>query len=192
MLYLSGLISEETFYQLQDLDNEGNLNEAGIRSAIGAGLLGLGSFFGTGGETHAQDNKQPAAFAAQFADSDSYSDPVTYIKDAMRTLRSGPHIYKYGRGENLKGGTMEINGIKPVGQNPDGTFSVVVTGKARGTQAALVDKTLSAIEDLMGRHKGIYLNYKVNDGKYLGKVPADVVAPGPDLYPFSVTITIGK
>ena len=195
-LYLAGIISEETFYQIQELDNNGQLTEGTLRNIVGAGAMALGSLFGQGGVQAQTPATQPAAVAkfdtAQFADSDSYSDPVTYIKDAMRTLRSGPHIYKYGRGENIKGGTMEIENIKPVGQTQDGKYIVTVTGKARGSQGALVNKTLSAMEDLMGKHKGISLNYKANDGKYLVQVPDDVISPGPDLYPFSVTITIGK
>ena len=87
---------------------------------------------------------------------------------------------------------MQIDSIKPVGQTQNGKYIVQVLGKARGTQASLVDKAVSAMEDLMGKHKGISVNYNVNDGKYLGQVPDNIHAPGDDIHPFSVTITIGN
>ena len=46
-LFLSGIISEDVYYQLQELDQNGMLTESFVRNALGAGALALASLFPT-------------------------------------------------------------------------------------------------------------------------------------------------
>ena len=41
-LYLAGVISEETFYQIQEIDNNGQLTEGTLRNIVGAGAIAGG------------------------------------------------------------------------------------------------------------------------------------------------------
>ena len=68
-LYLAGVISEETFYQIQDLDNNGQLTEGTLRNILGAGALALGSLLGHGGAQGAEpQGTQPKLTPAEKAE----------------------------------------------------------------------------------------------------------------------------
>lgn len=191
--YLSGIISEEQFHEIEE-----QLHENMLRNAIGAGAMALGGLFG-GPNANAQDPSQnsPAItaksdFDVDGNDEDAYHDVDTYVKDLIKKMKFNKSGFesKYNRGQSK----IIIQKIIEAKKQPNGDVYVTVSGMARGTKGGLAGKVAEAIQDrdLMGGAGSIKVYGLENTGKYLAQVPMDVATAGTDLYPFTATVQISK
>jgi hypothetical protein len=192
--YLSGIISEEQFYEIEQ-----QLHENMLRNAIGAGAMALGGLFGGPNNIQAQSPSQnsPAItaksdFDVDGNDEDVYHNVDTYVKDLIKKLKFNKYNFesKYNRGQSK----IIIQKVIKAEKQQNGDVYVTISGMARGTQGALAGKVQEAIKDrdLMGAAGSIQVYGLENSGKYIGQVPQDVQSPGTDLYPFTATVQISK
>ena len=190
--YLSGIISEEQFQEIEE-----QLHENMMRNALGAGALALGGLFG--GPANAQSTPQnPPAITAKSDfdvdgnDEDVYHNVDTYVKDLIKKLKFNKYNFesKYNRGQSK----IIIQKVIKAEKQKNGDVYVTISGMARGTQGALAAKVQEAIKDrdLMGAAGSIKVYGLENSGKYIGQVPQDVQSPGTDLYPVTATVQISK
>jgi hypothetical protein len=190
--YLSGIISEEQFQEIEE-----QLHENMLRNALGAGAMALGGLFG--GPAHAQSTPQnPPAITAKSDfdvdgnDEDVYHDVGTYVKDLIKKLKLNKYNFesKYNRGQSK----IIIQKVIKAEKQKNGDVYVTISGMARGTQGALAGKVQEAIKDrdLMGGAGSIKVYGIEKSGQYIGQVPQDVQSPGTDLYPFTATVQISK
>ena len=192
--YLSGIISEEQFHEIEE-----QLNENILRNALGAGAIALGGLFG-GPNAHAQDPSQnPPAITAKSDfdvdgnDEDVYHNVDTYVKDLIRKMklhRKSGFESIYNRGQSK----IIIQKIISAEKQPTGVY-VTISGMARGTKGGLADKVAEAIKDrdLMGAAGSVKVDGLSETGRYLKQVdPIAVSMPGTELYPFTATVQISK
>ena len=188
--YLSGIISEQRFYEIEE-----KINESLARNLMGAGALAMGSLFG-GPSASAQT--PPAAMTKSVdefgVDDDEtvYHDAKQYTKELVAKLRIHRNGFedKYGRdGADL--GRMTINKIIKAESSPNGKKVVVtISGMARGSKSSLPGKSQEAIKSLMGQAGSVRVYGVENSGKWMGEVPEDIYAPGSKLFPFTAQIEI--
>ena len=191
--YLSGIISEEQFHEIEE-----QLNENILRNALGAGAIALGGLFG-GPNANAQDPSQnsPAItaksdFDVDGNDEEAYHDVGTYVKDLIKKMKFNKSGFesKYNRGQSK----IVIQKITKAEKQPNGNVYVTVSGMARGTKGGLAGKVAEAIQDrdLMGGAGSIKVYGLSDTGQYLAQVPMDVATAGTQLYPFTATVQISK
>lgn len=192
--YLSGIISEEQFHEIEE-----QLHENMMRNALGAGAMALGGLFG-GPNAHAQDPSQnPPAITAkndfdvEGNDEDVYHNVDTYVKDLIKKMKFNKSGFesKYNRGQSK----IIIQKINKAEKKPNGDVYVTVSGMARGTKGGLAGKVAEAIQDrdLMGAAGSVKVYGLAETGKYLVEVdPLVASAPGTELYPFTATVQISK
>ena len=191
--YLSGIISEEQFHEIEE-----QLNENILRNALGAGAIALGGLFG-GPNANAQDPSQnsPAItaksdFDVDGNDEEAYHDVGTYVKDLIKKMKFNKSGFesKYNRGQSK----IVIQKITKAEKQPNGNVYVTVSGMARGTKGGLAGKVAEAIQDrdLMGGAGSIKVYGLSDSGIYLAQVPVDVATAGTQLYPFTATVQISK
>ena len=191
--YLSGIISEEQFHEIEE-----QLNENILRNALGAGAIALGGLFG-GPNANAQDPSQnsPAItaksdFDVDGNDEEAYHDVGTYVKDLIKKMKFNKSGFesKYNLGQSK----IVIQKITKAEKQPNGNVYVTVSGMARGTKGGLAGKVAEAIQDrdLMGGAGSIKVYGLSDTGQYLAQVPMDVATAGTQLYPFTATVQISK
>ena len=189
-LFLSGIISEDVYYQIQELDQNGMLTEGIFRDLMHAGLLGAGML---GAGTLAQ----PLIQKAQMVSQDQINDPASYANAAINKIKSGVQSVSV-----QGGGNVQIDSIKITGKDKSGKIFVKVTGKAANVDPSNLSRAASeALNDIMGDHhiKGTDQMIRAawperNEGFYTDDVPAHLrgtVRETPkDPTPFSATIII--
>jgi uncharacterized protein YyaL (SSP411 family) len=189
--YLSGIISEERFYEIEEKFNEGL-----ARNLMGAGALAMGSLFG--GPSASAQTPPPAAMTKSVdefgVDDDEtvHHDAKQYTKELVAKLRIHRNGFedKYGR-EGADLGRMTINKIIKAESSPNGKKVIVtISGMARGTKGSLPGKSEEAIKSLMGQAGSVRVYGVENSGKWMGEVPEDIVSPGSKLYPFTAQVEI--
>lgn len=191
--YLSGIITEEQFYEIEE-----QLNEGLARNLLGAGALALGSLFGGPSASAQTPPSNPPAMTAKAdefgvsGDETQYTDAKHFTKDLVSKLRlhKGGFEDTYGRG-GAELGKIKIVKVDNAKTSPDGKSVIVtISGMGRGVKSALPQKVSNAVEELMGKAGSVRVYGIEGTGNYLGQVPDDIFSPGKTLHPFTAQIEI--
>ena len=160
-LYLAGVISEDVYYQIQDLDQNGMLTEGILKDLMRAGVLGAG-LLGAGAAVQPLINKAPIVSQQQI------NDPDSYVNAAINKIKSGVESQSVE-----DGGNVQIDSIKITGKDKSGRIFVKVIGKADNVEPSSLSKAAAvALQQIMGSPLSVHASWPArNDGFYTDDTP---------------------